>query len=125
MDDLRDSVQTSVRIKIFSSLNKSLHAHVFESDLVLFPMSMCKDLSNFDQTRLSADPYPKGNRPRGQADINSVIFHINTIHRDGEVDSIYIAVKDGNYILLDGAHRIAATYLEKKKTIPAYLVNAS
>lgn len=125
MDDLRDSVHTSVRVKVFPSTKKSLHAHVFESELVHFPLSKCKDLSNFNPARLSKNPYPREDRPRGQADIDSVAYHIKTIRREGEADPIYIAVKDEDYTLLDGAHRIVATYLEKKRTIPAYLVNAS
>jgi hypothetical protein len=125
MDDLRDSVHTSVRIKVFPSTKKSLHAHVFDSELVHFPISKCRDLNNFNPARLSHDPYPKEDRPRGQADIDSVVYHINTIRREGEVDPIYVAAKDGSYTLLDGAHRIIATYLEKKRTVPAYIVNAS
>jgi hypothetical protein len=125
MDDLRDSVHTSVRIKVFSSTKKSLNAHVFESELVRFPLSKCKDLGNFNPARLSNHPYPKEDRPRGQADIDSVVYHVKTIRREGETDPIYIAAKDGVYTLLDGAHRIVATYLEKKRTIPAYIVNAS
>ena len=124
MDDLKDSVHTSVRIKVFPSTEKSLHAHVFDSKLVDFPLSMCRDLHNFNSTRLSHDPYPKEDRPRGRADIDSVIHHMNAIRREGEVDPIYVAVKDGDYILLDGAHRIIATYLEKKQTVPAYVVPA-
>jgi len=125
MDDLRDSIHTSVRIKVFPSLKKSLYAHVFESEIVHFPMKMCRDLNNFNPARLSNDPYPKEDRPRGQDDLDSVVHHINMIRREGEVDPVYIAAKDGDYTLLDGAHRIIATYLEKKRTIPAYIVYAS
>jgi hypothetical protein len=125
MDDIRDSVRTSVRIKVFPTIKKSLHAHVFDSELVHFPLTMCRDLTNFNPARLSHDPYPKEDRPRGQADVDSVLHHIHVLRREGEVDPIYVAEKDGNFILLDGAHRIIATYLEKKRTVPAYLVKAS
>ena len=124
MDDLRDSIHTSVQLKIFPTVKKSTYAHVFESELVWFPLSKCIDLDNFNPARLSSDPYPKEDRPRGQADIDAVTYHIKTIRREGEVDPIYIAEKNGNYILLDGAHRIVATYLEKKRMIPAYIVLA-
>jgi len=124
MDDLIDSVRTSVRIKVFPTTEKSLHAHR-HSKLVHFPLTMCRDLTNFNPARLSHDPYPKEDRPRGQADVDSVLHHIHVLRREGEVDPIYVAEKDGNFILLDGAHRIIATYLEKKRTVPAYLVKAS
>ena len=37
-------------------------------------------------------------------------------------DPIWIAYKGGDFTLLDGAHRIVATYLENKRTILAYVV---
>uniref|UniRef100_A0A6C0KK72 ParB/Sulfiredoxin domain-containing protein n=1 Tax=viral metagenome TaxID=1070528 RepID=A0A6C0KK72_9ZZZZ len=34
-----------------------------------------------------------------------------------------MAFKKGEYTLLDGAHRIIATYLENKRTIPTYIID--
>ena len=31
-------------------------------------------------------------------------------------------LKDKKYILLDGAHRIVASYIENKNNIPAYII---
>jgi len=122
MDTLRDSVQTSVKIGIFSSERTSSYSHVFKSELVRFPLSKCKDLRNFDPTRLTKDPYPKEDRPRGQDDLSSVMYHRRKIQQYGETDPIWIAGKGGDFTLLDGAHRIVATYLENKRTILAYVV---
>jgi hypothetical protein len=125
MDALRDSVRTSVKIGIFSSAKTSSYSHIFDSKLVRFQLSKCRDLRNFNPSRLSKDPYPKEDRPRGQDDLDSVLHHRRTIRHQGETDPIWIALKDGDYTLLDGAHRIVATYLENKRTIPAHVVHAA
>ena len=124
MDALRDSIRTSVKTKVFSSVKTSSYSHIFESKLVDFQVSKCRNLHNFNPDRLSKDPYPKEDRPRGQDDLDSVLHHRRTIRREGETDPIWIALKDGEYTLLDGAHRIVATYLENKRTIPAHVVHA-
>jgi hypothetical protein len=122
MDTLRDSIQTSVQIGVFPSEKTSSYSHVFKSELVRFPVSKYKDLRNFDPSRLSKDPYPKEDRPRGQDDLNSVVYHRQKIQQFGETDPIWIAEKGGTFTLLDGAHRIVAAYLENKRTILAYVV---
>ena len=124
MDALRDSIRTSVKTKVFSSVKTSSYSLIFESKLVDFQVSKCRNLHNFNPDRLSKDPYPKEDRPRGQDDLDSVLHHRRTIRREGETEPIWIALKDGEYTLLDGAHRIVATYLENKRTIPAHVVHA-
>ena len=122
IEDMKDSIQTSVSIKLFSSLKISSYNHIFNSKFDMFPISKCKELNNFNPSRLSNEPYPKEDRPRGQKDLDSVLYHVRTIRKEGQTDPIWIALKNGKYILLDGAHRIVATYLENKRTIPAYIV---
>jgi hypothetical protein len=120
---MNDSVETSVSIKLFSSLNVSSYYHVFKSKLVRFPLSKCRELHNFDPARLSEDPYPEEDRPRGQNDLESVLHHRRIIRQHGHTEPIWIALKKGDYTLLDGAHRIVSTYLENKRTIPAYMID--
>ena len=122
LQDMKDSVETSVSIKLFSSLKISSYYHIFNSQLVQFPLIQCKELNNFNPARLSKDPYPEDDRPRGQRDLDSVLHHRRIIRKQGHTEPIWIALKKGTYILLDGAHRIVATYLENKRTIPTYLV---
>jgi hypothetical protein len=50
------------------------------------------------------------------------MYHRRKIQQYGETDPIWIAGKGGDFTLLDGAHRIVATYLENKRTILAYVV---
>ena len=123
LQDIQDSVETSVSIKLFSSLKLSSYYHIFKSKFVQFPFSKCKELHNFNPSRLSKDPYPEEDRPRGQKDLDSVLHHRRMIHKHGHTEPIWIAFKKGDYILLDGAHRIVATYLENKRTIQAYIIH--
>ena len=124
MDTLQDSVDTSVTLKLFRTKKSSMYHHIFHSKYVRFPLSKLKTLDNFDTSRLSSNPYPKENRPRGQADLDSVAHHRQTIRQQGSTEPIWIVLKKETYTLLDGAHRIVAAYLERKRTIPAYVVHA-
>jgi hypothetical protein len=122
LQDMKDSVETSVNIKLFPSLKTASFHHIFNSKLCRFPIVKCRDLNNFNPARLSNDPYPKEDRPRGQKDLDSVLHHRRIIRQQGHTEPIWIALEKGDYTLLDGAHRIIATYLENKRTIPAYIL---
>jgi len=121
---IQHSVDTSVDMKIFTSRKTAAYYHIFHSSYAKFPLSQLKTVDNFDTKRLSSNPYPKEDRPRGQADLDSVLHHRQTIRQQGDTEPIWIVLKKGTYTLLDGAHRIVATYLEHKRTIPAYIVHA-
>ena len=70
-------------------------------------------VSNMNRARLSADTaeeaYPPTDNPRGEQDIKSVEYLVNTTH---EVSPI-VMVRTGktSYILLDGMHRLVASKL--------------
>jgi len=120
---IKDSVETSVTIKLFSSLKTSSYYHIFKSNLFKFPLSKCRHLNNFNPARLSKDPYPDEDRPRGQKDLESVLHHRKIIRQQGHTEPIWIALKKGEYTLLDGAHRIIATFLENKRNIMTYIID--
>jgi hypothetical protein len=123
LQSMVDSVETSIHLKLFSDKKDASYHHIFKSDYVLFPMNKCKDLENFNsEVRLSDNPYPADNRPRGKDDLDSVKYHRREIKKNGQVEPIWIAKKGNRYIKLDGVHRLVATYLENKRTIPAYIV---
>lgn len=122
METLRDSVETSVSMKLFPSLQTASYYHIFKSELEKIPLSTCRELENFNPVRLSDDPYPEEDRPRGQADLDSVLYHRRRIAKHGQTEPIWLALKDGRFTLLDGAHRIVAAYLERKRTLSAYIV---
>ena len=123
LQTIKDSVETSVSIKLFSSLKISSYYHIFKSKFIRLPMSQCRNLDNFNPARLSEDPYPKEDRPRGQKDLDSIVYHRRMIRKQGHTEPIWIVLKNGKYTLLDGAHRIVSTYLENKRTIPSYVIH--
>jgi len=118
-----DSVDTSVDMNLFSSQKESAYAHIFKSTFTTLPISQCRDMDNFNPARLSKDPYPEHDRPRGKKDLDSILHHRRIIRKDGFTEPIWVVLKKGRYILLDGAHRIVATYLEHKRTIPCYIIH--
>jgi hypothetical protein len=123
---LKDSITTSVNMKLFTSIEKAAHAHIFNSKLEKFPLNKCnEDLLNFNPQRLqktAIKAFPLDNRPRGDLDIKSVKFYQKQLQNKNEIDPIWIIKKNNNYILLDGAHRIVASYIENKKYIFANII---
>ena len=123
MEDMNDSVKTSLHIGMHSSMETALHSHTFHRTFVNFPLSKCNELHNFNSTvRLSATPYPEHDRPRGQSDLDSVSYHARLIQTNCNVNPVWIAFQNGEYTLLDGAHRIVASHLENKQTVPSYVI---
>ncbi len=123
---LRDSIETSVSIKLFESKEESTIKHIFNSKLISFPLSKCKNLDNFNPERLQTSAikaYPLDNRPRGDKDISSVEYYQKIIKNKLDIQPIWIINNNNNYVLLDGAHRIVASYIENKHYIPTYLIN--
>lgn len=123
MQALKDSVETSVTIGKFKTLEEASMAHIFNSEFMNFPMSKMKDMENFNsELRLTPTPYP--NRPRGPANMQSVLFHRGQIKRFGHVQPIFVFKNKNEYTLLDGAHRIVATFLERNIRIPAFIISS-
>ena len=123
LDTIRDSVETSVSMKLFKNMKDASYSHLFFSQKKKLSMRACASLENFDNARLQASAskaYPPDNRPRGQADISSVNFFVN--HPD-EISPIWILQKGHEQILLDGAHRIVAAHILGKNKVDAYVIN--
>jgi len=113
-------------MKLFKTKKEATITHIFNSKLVSFPLSKCKNLDNFDSERLQTSAvkaYPLDNRPRGDKDISSVKYYQKLIKNKLNIQPIWIIKINHNYILLDGAHRIVASYIENTHFIPCYLIN--
>lgn len=123
METLRDSIETAVALELFPSIETSSEAHA-RAVSVSLPMSLFRKqgVENFNSDRLSADPYPPHDRPRGRRDLTSVAHHRAMVREKGETLPIWVAKRGRRYILLDGAHRLVATHLEGKSRIPAFVV---
>ena len=122
---LQDSIDTSIDMNLFRSRSSSSMAHIFRSKLINFPLLKFKNVDNFDQIRLkksAVEAYPLYDRPRGNKDISSVKFYQKQIQKKKAILPVWMILKDKKYILLDGAHRIVASYIENKNTIPAYII---
>ena len=123
MNTLKDSVVTSVRIGIFRSEESASRAHIFNSQFTVLDKSSWNDLQNFNPDRLSTTPYT--NKPRGENNMKSVNYHKKQIQKYGHTSPIWVAKQGDKLTLLDGAHRLVATYLAGKSKIPAFIVDLS
>jgi hypothetical protein len=127
MSVLKDAISTSVSMKLFLDKNNAALTHVFNAKLTKFSMSNCKNkLENFDPNRLQSTAvkaYPISNRPRGEKDISSVKYYQKQIKEKKDIPAIWIIKDKNKYILLDGAHRIVASYIENKKNMNAYIID--
>ena len=124
---IKDSIDTSISMKLYKNREEASKAHIFNSKLVKFSMSKFKEeVENFDSERLQKSAlkaYPVDNRPRGNADITSVKYHQKQIKNKKGLQPIWIHHKNNKYTLLDGVHRIVANYIENKSTIMAYVIS--
>jgi hypothetical protein len=124
---VKDSILTSITMKIFKNKEDAAIAHIFKSKLVKIPLSIFQnnEVNNFNSLRLqksATKAYPINNRPRGKNDITSVKFYQKQIQQKKEITPIWLVLKNNKYILLDGAHRIVASYIEDKSFINAYII---
>jgi len=128
MKNMRDSVSTSVSIKLFENKQDAHLAHILKSKLVEIPLSTFANngMENFNSVRLkesAVKAYPLDDRPRGNADISSVEYHQNQIkQQNGTINPIWLLYKNNKYVLLDGAHRIIASYIEGVEFIRACII---
>jgi hypothetical protein len=121
---IKDSVYTSVSIKIFKNHKDALYSHIFNSKLVKIPLKIFNSVDNFNSDRLqksAVKAYPLNDRPRGNKDISSVKYYQKQIQQKKEIIPIWMIQKNNKYILLDGAHRIVASYIENIP-VDAYII---
>ena len=124
---IRDSIATSLNMKLFNNKEEALFSHIYKSKLDKMPLNAFKNynVDNFDSDRLqksAVKAYPLSNRPRGNEDISSVKYYQKQIQQKKEIMPIWMIKKNKKYILLDGAHRIVASYIEDKP-VYAYIIN--
>ena len=128
MKNMRDSVSTSVSIKLFENKQDAHLAHILKSKLVEIPLSTFANngVENFNSDRLkesAVKAYPLDDRPRGNADISSVEYHQNQIKKqNGTINPSWLLYKNNKYVLLDGAHRIIASHIEGVEFIRACII---
>jgi hypothetical protein len=112
-------------MKIFKNREEASMAHIFKSNLVKIPLSAFTDVDNFNPDRLkkkAINAYPLNDRPRCDSDITCVKYYQKQIEQKKEISPIWIVQINKKYVLLDGAHRIVASYILGKKNINAYVI---
>ena len=122
---LQDSIDTSVDMKIFKNREDASVAHIFKSTLLKLPLSMFTDVDNFDPNRLkkkAINAYPINDRPRCNSDITCVKYYQKQLQQKKEISPIWLIQVNNKYTLLDGAHRIVASYILGEKNINAYVI---
>ena len=127
MSSIVDSIDTSIYMKIFKNREEAAYSHIFNSKVVKIPLNTFKNdnVDNFDSVRLqksAVKAYPLTDRPRGKEDISSVKYYQKQIQQKKEITPIWMIQKNKKYILLDGAHRIVASYIEDVP-VYAYIIN--
>jgi len=114
---------TAVCLQIFKNKEDAIRA---PRKLVNIPMSIFINVDNFNPKRLqrtAVDAYPLENRPRGDKDISSVEYHREQIRQNKVIGPIWLIIQNNKtYLLLDGAHRIVAHYIEGEQYINAYVI---
>ena len=122
---LQDSIDTSVDMKIFKNREDASIAHIYKSKLVKLPLSLFTDVYNFNPDRLkktAVKAYPINDRPRCNSDITCVKYYEKQIKQKKEISPIWLIQVNNKYTLLDGAHRIVASYILGEKNINAYVI---
>lgn len=123
---IKDSIDTSITMKLFTNRKEASFAHIFKSKLVKIPMTKFKNVNNFNPNRLqksAVKAYPPSDRPRGNKNISSVKYYQKLIKDKKDVTPIWMIKKNNEYILLDGAHRVVSNYIEGKRYINSYIIN--
>ena len=122
---IQDSIETSVSMKIYKNINDAMYAHIYKSKLEKIQLKEFLNMENFNSNRLQTSAvkaYPINDRPRGKNDITSVKYYQKLIQNNKYIQPIWIIYKNNKYILLDGVHRIVASYIEQKSFINAYII---
>ena len=125
MNSLRDSVATSVSMNLFETRERASMAHIFNSKFLEIPLSTFTDVDNFNPDRLkkrAVKAYPINDRPRCNSDITCVKYYEKQIQQKKEISPIWLIQVNNKYTLLDGAHRIVASYILGEKNINAYVI---
>lgn len=123
---LQDSIGTSVSMNIFTCKKSASFAHIFNSTLVQLQLCIFTNVDNFNPNRLqptAKQSYPVHDRPRGNRDIDSVLYYQTQLQQNDDITPIWLIHQNNKYVLLDGAHRIVASYIEGKSYINAYVID--
>ena len=115
-----DTIDTAISLGIFKNREEA-EKGISKAELYELPLTLFSDFNvdNFNSNRLqktATKAYPLKDRLRGKKDISSVKYFLKH-----SIPPIWLAKKKGRYILIDGSHRIVASYILDKKNIKGYI----
>lgn len=124
---ITDSVSASITIKLFENIFESCLAHIFNTklgkfDLINYNKECIKNINKNRFAETAELAYPESDRPRGDSDLVSVKYHQERLQNGENLEAIWIIEKNGKRYILDGFHRLAASYIEKRTNIDAYFI---
>lgn len=122
---IRDAIETGITLGLFGSRKDGSYSCIFNSKLGKIDIKEFKNMENFNPDRLQksgSKAYPIKDRPRGDRDLKSVKYHRMKIQKVGSVEPVWIYKKGRKNILLDGVHRVVASYIEGMRKIPCYII---
>ena len=123
---IHDTIDTGITLGLFKNRKDGSYSCIFNSKLGKINIKEFKNMENFNPDRLQksgSKAYPLSNKPRGIRDLKSVKYHREQIKKVGSVEPIWIYKRgNGKYVLLDGVHRVVASYIEGLMKIPCYLI---
>lgn len=121
----KDALITAITNGFFKNKADASEAYIFQSRIEKLRISDFRrgKYENFNPERLSTEPYPPSNRPRGKADLASVAYHRKVLLNGGASTPVVVVERpNGSRYLLDGSHRVVASFLEKRKQIVGIVI---
>ncbi len=96
---------------------KKFYKSVLDCEYVKLTVNKIKKMKvdNISYARLDATNVEEAyeDRPRGDADLESIYYHLDTKECVSPIVIVYVKSK---YILLDGMHRLVASHFKNKKS---------
>jgi hypothetical protein len=111
VNDMKKSINTSLKLNLFETNELAITAHIFHSELMRFSIENIKtELINFDQNITNTN------------DVSLVGYYQNRIKTNKEINPIWIINYKNKFYLLEGRHKIIASINENRQTIATYLI---
>ena len=120
---INDAMETSVSMKLYKNIASASIACITRSYSGTFNLNNIDSLNNFNVERLKDTAvlaFPVNDRPRGIKDIKSVNYWKKIFLNNDKSTWVPIVIhvsKNKKYTLLDGQHRIIASWIIKNNIL--------
>jgi len=125
---IASSIRQNIEFNFFKNKYDACNAYVFNcKKKYINYMQWISKMHSFKKNRLKNTPeeaYPINDRPRGIKDIDSVNYWIQMIKNNNYIPPIIILNINNETHLVDGYHRLIATYILNKNNILAKIISS-